>query len=399
MQLPDQNGHFGKFGGRFVPETLMSVLEELAESYEKYKNDPYFIKEFKSYLKNYVGRPSPLYFAKRFSEQLKGAKIYLKREDCNHTGAHKINNALGQALLAKYMGKHNLIAETGAGQHGLATATVAALFGMECKIFMGEIDMARQEVNVEKMRMLGAEVIPVTSGSKTLKDAMNETFRYWMAHPTDTYYLVGTVAGPHPYPMMVRDFQTIIGYETFQQIKEDEQRLPDYIVACVGGGSNAAGIFFPFLKAAEVKLIGVEAAGKGLDTEEFAATLVKGKPGVFHGTYSYVLQDPQGQILEAHSISAGLDYPGVGPEHSFLKDVGRVEYRAVTDAEAVKAHDLLVQTEGIIPALESAHALAEVMKLAPTLSRESIIVVCVSGRGDKDMHTIQKYKEEQKNHE
>lgn len=394
--LPDKGGHYGKYGGRFIPETLMTALEELKNAYEKYKIDDGFVKEFNYYLNSYAGRPSPLYFAKRYSEYLKGAKIYLKREDCNHTGSHKINNALGQALLAKYMGKKKLIAETGAGQHGVATATVAAMFGMECKIFMGEIDIARQELNVYKMKLLGAEVVPVSSGSRTLKDAMNETFRYWMGNSSDTYYLVGSVSGPHPYPEIVRDFQTVIGYETVQQYAEVETGNPDYVVACVGGGSNSIGMFYPFLRYPEVKLIGVEAAGKGIDTAKTAATLNRGRPGIFHGTYSYVLQDEYGQINEAYSVSAGLDYPGVGPEHSYLKDAGRVVYEAVTDEEAVRAFHILTEYEGIIPALESSHALGFVARLAPTLPRDKKIIVCLSGRGDKDIGSIQKFDAENK---
>jgi tryptophan synthase beta chain len=385
--LPDEQGHFGVYGGRYVPETLMPALYELAEAYEKAKADPEFNKELKYYLKQYVGRDNPLYFAERLTNYCGGAKIYLKREDLNHTGAHKINNTLGQVLLANRMGKKRIIAETGAGQHGVATATAAALFGLECAVFMGEEDIHRQELNVFRMKLLGAEVISVTSGSRTLKDAMNEAIRDWVTNVEDTFYVLGSVGGPHPYPMIVRDFQAVIGEETKAQLTEAEGRLPDYAVACVGGGSNAMGMFYPFLND-EVKLIGVEAAGRGVNTEEHAATLTKGTPGVLHGAMSYLLQDQDGQILHAHSISAGLDYPGVGPEHAYLKDQGRVKYEAVTDDEALEGFKVLCRTEGIIPALESSHAIAQTLKLAPKLSQDEIIVVCLSGRGDKDVQTI-----------
>lgn len=386
--LPDKNGYFGDFGGRFVPETLMPALEELIAAYVQVQNDDDFQKEFKYYLAHYVGRPSPLYFARGLTEFLGGARIYLKREDLNHTGAHKINNTMGQVLLARRMGKRRIIAETGAGQHGVATATVAAMFGLECAIYMGEEDIHRQSLNVFRMRLLGAEVVPVTSGSRTLKDAMNEAMRDWVTNIATTYYLVGSVAGPHPYPMMVRDFQKVIGEEAREQIQEQAGRLPDYVIACVGGGSNAMGIFHRFLVDEQVKLIGVEAAGHGLDTTQHAATLNQGKPGVLHGSLSYLLQDGDGQIAPVHSISAGLDYPGVGPEHSFLKESERAHYITATDREALDAFKMLCRTEGIIPALESAHALAEAVRLAPKLSRESVILVNLSGRGDKDVHTV-----------
>ncbi|MQL51599.1 tryptophan synthase subunit beta [Desulfofundulus thermobenzoicus] len=388
MSLPDERGYFGPFGGRYVPETLMPALEELTAAYRQASQDPAFQKELEYYLRQYVGRPSPLYFARRLSDHCGGARIYLKREDLNHTGAHKINNTIGQILLARRMGKKRVIAETGAGQHGVATATAAALFGLECAVYMGEEDMARQALNVFRMRLLGAAVVPVTAGSRTLKDAMNEAMRDWVTNVETTYYLVGSVAGPHPYPVMVRDFQRIIGVETRRQILEATGRLPDVILACVGGGSNAMGIFHPFLEDEGVKLIGVEAAGRGLETGKHAATLTRGRPGVLHGSMSYVLQDEDGQINLAHSISAGLDYPGVGPEHSYLKVTGRVEYTTVTDGEALEAFQLLSRTEGIIPALESAHALARAVKLAPEMPRESIMVVNLSGRGDKDVETV-----------
>lgn len=386
--LPDSSGYFGAYGGRFVPETLMPALEELDQAYRCVKDDPEFHRELEHYLKNYVGRPSSLYFAEGLTRHCGGARIYLKREDLNHTGAHKINNTIGQSLLARRMGKGRVIAETGAGQHGVATATAAALFGFECAVYMGEEDIRRQSPNVFRMRLLGAEVIPVSSGSRTLKDAMNEAIRDWVTNVRDTFYMIGTVAGPHPYPAMVRDFQAVIGVEAKSQILEQAGRLPDYVVACVGGGSNAMGIFHPFLSDAGVNLVGVEAAGRGLDTEEHAATLSRGSAGVLHGTLSYLLQDENGQIQNAHSISAGLDYPGIGPEHSYLKDTGRVTYTAATDSEALEAFHLLCQTDGIIPALESSHALAEAMKLAPTLPRESVIVVNLSGRGDKDIPAV-----------
>ncbi|MBE3588728.1 MAG: tryptophan synthase subunit beta [Thermoanaerobacteraceae bacterium] len=388
MSLPDERGYFGPFGGRYVPETLMPALEELTAAYRQASQDPAFQKELEYYLRQYAGRPSPLYYARRLSEHCGGARIYLKREDLNHTGAHKINNTIGQILLARRMGKKRVIAETGAGQHGVATATAAALFGLECAVYMGEEDMARQALNVFRMRLLGATVVPVTAGSRTLKDAMNEAMRDWVTNVETTYYLVGSVAGPHPYPVMVRDFQRIIGVETRRQILEATGRLPDVILACVGGGSNAMGIFHPFLEDAGVKLVGVEAAGRGLETGKHAATLTRGRPGVLHGSMSYVLQDEDGQINLAHSISAGLDYPGVGPEHSYLKVTGRVEYTTVTDTEALEAFQLLSRTEGIIPALESAHALARAIKMAPEMPRESIMVVNLSGRGDKDVETV-----------
>jgi len=391
MQMPDEHGRFGRFGGRYVPETLMNALFELEEAYLNYSKDPEFVVELDGLLRQYSGRPTPLYFAARLTERLGGAKVYLKREDLNHTGAHKINNALGQGLLAKRMGKTKVIAETGAGQHGVASATVAALLGLECKVFMGEEDMKRQELNVFRMRLLGAEVVPVTSGTRTLKDACNETLRYWVSHVEDTYYILGSATGPHPYPMMVRDFQRVIGVEAREQILAAEGRLPDVIVAAVGGGSNAIGIFHPFLEDREVKLIGVEAGGRGIDTAEHAATLTKGRQGVFQGSLSYVLQDEHGQVLPAHSISAGLDYPGIGPEHSWLKDSGRAEYVPITDAEALEALQVLSASEGIIPALESAHAVAQAIKLAPTLPKDAIVIVNLSGRGDKDVEPIMGY--------
>lgn len=389
--IPDGLGHFGPFGGRFVPETLIPALEELASAYEAVKEDPQFQQRLNYYLRHYVGRPTPLYFAERLTRQLGGAKIYLKREDLCHTGAHKINNCLGQILLAERMGKPRVIAETGAGQHGVATATVCALFGFQCDIYMGAEDVERQALNVFRMRLLGARVIPVDAGSRTLKDAINEAFRDWVTNVRTTYYLFGTVAGPHPYPMIVRDFQSVIGWETREQIFEAEGRLPDAIVACVGGGSNAMGIFYPFLEDSSVRLIGVEAAGHGLETGLHAATLTAGRPGVLHGSHSYLLQDEYGQVCETHSISAGLDYPGVGPEHSYLKTTGRAEYRTATDQEALEAFKLLARTEGVIPALESAHAIAEVVRLAPELGEGAIIVVNLSGRGDKDVQQVQKY--------
>ena len=390
-QLPDQHGRFGPFGGRFVPETLMNALIELEEAYDRYSQDEEFNKELNYLLSEYSGRETPLYHAEQLSRHLGGPKIYLKREDLNHTGAHKINNAIGQGLLAKRMGKNKVIAETGAGQHGVATATVAALLGLECKVFMGEEDTERQQLNVFRMKLLGAEVIPVTSGTRTLKDAGNEALRYWVSNVEDTFYVLGSVVGPHPYPMMVRNFQRIIGDETRRQIQDIEGRLPDVIVAAVGGGSNAIGMFYPFIGDQNVKLVGVEAAGKGVDTEFHAATMSKGTHGVFQGSMSYLLQDEYGQVQPAHSISAGLDYPGVGPEHSYLKDIERAKYVPITDQEALDALQLLSRTEGIIPALESAHAVAQVVKLAPELTADDIVVICLSGRGDKDVESIMKY--------
>ncbi|MEW6661390.1 MAG: tryptophan synthase subunit beta [Bacillota bacterium] len=383
-------GYFGEFGGKYVPETLMSALTELETAYERYKEEPRFKEEMEYYFKTYVGRPTPFYFAKRLTEHLGGAKIYLKREDLNHTGAHKINNSLGQTLLAKKMGKKKIIAETGAGQHGVASATAAALLDCECTVFMGAEDVKRQSLNVFRMKLLGAQVIEVTSGTQTLKDATNEALRHWVASVQDSHYVIGSVVGPHPYPTMVRDFQSIIGEEAKQQILEREGKLPDYLVACVGGGSNALGLFHPFVHDREVKMVGVEAAGYGINTGHHAASLTAGTKGVLHGALSYILQDSDGQVLPAHSISAGLDYPGVGPEHSYYKDSGRAEYHAITDEEALAAFQTLSRLEGIIPALESAHALAYVMKLAPGLSPEQVIVVNLSGRGDKDVQTVSK---------
>jgi len=382
---PDLKGHFGAYGGRFVAETLMPLVLDLERAYDEAKRDPAFQAELSGMLTHYVGRESPLYFAERLTEHLGGAKIYLKREDLNHTGAHKINNCLGQILLARRMGKTRIIAETGAGQHGVATATVAARFGLPCVVYMGEVDIERQKPNVFRMRLLGAEVRPVTSGSRTLKDAMNEALRDWVTNVHDTFYIIGSAAGPHPYPQLVRDFQTVIGNETRAQMQEREGRLPDMVVACVGGGSNAIGMFHPFLDDSGVQIHGVEASGDGLDTERHAATLTKGTPGVLHGARSYLLQDRDGQILEAHSISAGLDYPGVGPEHSWLKDQGRVQYFSASDKDALEAFVLLSKLEGIIPALESAHAIAHVMRVAPQMGKDKIIAVCLSGRGDKDV--------------
>jgi tryptophan synthase beta chain len=390
-QVPDEHGRFGRFGGRYVPETLMNALVELEDAYKRYKDDPDFIEEVRYLQQQYSGRPTPLYYAERLTHLLGGAKIYLKREDLNHTGAHKINNTIGQAVLAKRMGKNKIIAETGAGQHGVASATVAALMGMECKVFMGEEDTKRQQLNVFRMKLLGSEVIPVMSGTRTLKDACNETLRYWVSHVEDTYYILGSVTGPHPYPMMVRDFQRVIGDESRAQILQIEGRLPDAVVACVGGGSNAMGIFYPFIQDAGVKLIGVEAAGRGVDTQEHAATMTKGTPGVFQGSMSYLLQDEFGQVQPAHSISAGLDYPGIGPEHSYLKDSERASYYPITDQEALDALQLLSRTEGIIPALESAHAIAHTVKLAPTMHKDQIIIISLSGRGDKDVESIMSY--------
>jgi tryptophan synthase beta chain len=386
--LPDETGHFGRYGGVFVAETLMAALEELKEAYFRSATDAEFQAEFEYDLKYYVGRPSPIYHARRWSQELGGAQIYLKREDLNHTGAHKINNVLGQAMLARRMGKPRVIAETGAGMHGVATATVAARFGLECVVYMGSEDVKRQAANVARMKMLGATVVPVESGSKTLKDALNEAMRDWVTNIENTFYIIGTVAGPHPYPMMVRDFQCVIGREAKEQMQALIGRQPDAVIACVGGGSNAMGIFHPYLSETAVRLIGVEAAGEGLHTGKHAATLCAGTPGVLHGNRTYLLQDANGQITETHSISAGLDYPGVGPEHAWLRDSKRAEYVAVTDDEALAAFHVLCRMEGIIPALESSHALAYAAKLAPTLSRESALLINLSGRGDKDIHTV-----------
>ncbi len=387
---PDEKGHFGKFGGRFVAETLMPLILDLERHYQQAKSDPSFKAEMDYLLKDYVGRPNPLYYAEPLTKHLGGAKIYLKREELNHTGAHKINNCIGQILLAKRMGKKRIIAETGAGQHGVATATVAARFGLPCVIYMGEVDIERQQPNVFRMRLLGAEVRAVKSGSKTLKDAMNEALRDWVTNVHDTFYIIGTVAGPHPYPMLVRDFQCIIGEETREQMIEREGRIPDSLVACIGGGSNAMGMFHPFLDDRSVQIYAVEAAGEGLETARHAASLAKGVPGVLHGNRTFLLQNEDGQIEEAHTISAGLDYPGIGPEHAWLHDVGRVNYVSATDKEALEAFQLLSRIEGIIPALESSHAIAQVMKLAPKLPKDHLMAVCLSGRGDKDIYTVAK---------
>ena len=386
--LPDQRGHFGPYGGVFVAETLMEPIEELRVAYQRYMKDPEFIAELDHDLQHYVGRPSPIYHAERLSRQLGGAQIFLKREDLNHTGAHKVNNTIGQALLAKRMGKTRIIAETGAGQHGVATATVAARLGLECVVYMGEVDVARQAPNVLRMRLLGAEVVPVSSGSKTLKDALNEAMRDWVTNVDNTFYIIGTVAGPHPYPAMVRDFQAIIGRESRDQMLAQTGRLPDALVACVGGGSNAIGLFYPFIGDAEVKMIGVEAAGDGIETGRHSAPLSAGRPGVLHGNRTYLMEDDDGEIIETHSISAGLDYPGVGPEHAWLKDSGRAEYVAITDTEAMEGFHALTRLEGIIPALESSHAVAYAMKLAPTLPKTQQLLINLSGRGDKDINTI-----------
>jgi len=385
---PDERGHFGPYGGVFVAETLMEALKELRLNYEKYLQDEAFLAELDADLAHYVGRPSPVYHAERWSRELGGAQIYLKREDLNHTGAHKVNNTIGQALLAKRMGKTRIIAETGAGQHGVATATVAARLGLECVVYMGAVDIVRQEANVYRMRLLGAEVRAVESGSKTLKDALNEAMRDWVTNIDDTFYIIGTVAGPHPYPAMVRDFQAIIGREARQQMQQQAGCLPDALVACVGGGSNAIGLFYPFLDDKSVAIYGVEAAGDGLETGHHAAPLCAGRPGVLHGNRTYLMEDNDGQIIETHSISAGLDYPGVGPEHAWLKDCGRAQYVAITDNEALAAFHALTRIEGIIPALESSHALAYAAKLAPTMEKDQIILVNLSGRGDKDIHTV-----------
>jgi tryptophan synthase beta chain len=388
MRVPDKNGHFGIYGGRYVSETLMPALLELEDAYNYYKNEHSFKKELNYYLKQYVGRETPLYFAERFTKHLGGAKVFLKREDLNHTGAHKINNTIGQILLAKRMGKKRIIAETGAGQHGVATATVAALFGLECVIYMGTEDIERQSLNVFRMRLLGAQVKSVSSGSNTLKDAMNEALRDWITNVRNTFYIIGSVAGPHPYPVMVRDFQKVIGEETKRQILSLENKLPDYLVACVGGGSNAIGIFYPFIKHKRIEMFGVEAAGEGLRSGKHSASICAGKVGVLHGNKNYLLQDKNGQIKSAHSVAAGLDYPGVGPEHCYLHDLKRVNYVSVTDKEALKGFETLSLTEGIMPALESAHALAYVMKLSPRLKKDKIIIVNLSGRGDKDIHIV-----------
>jgi len=389
--VPDRRGHFGPYGGRYVAETLMPALAELERAYAKARRDPRFRKEFQFYLREYVGRETPLYFAERLTRKLCGAKIYLKREDLCHTGAHKINNTIGQILLALRMGKQRIIAETGAGQHGVATATVAARFGLECEIFMGQEDVRRQSLNVFRMKLLGAKVRVVTSGSQTLKDAMNEALRDWVTNVRTTYYLIGSVAGPHPYPMMVRDFQSVIGREARRQILAKENRLPDYLIACVGGGSNCMGLFFPFLRDRKVKMIGVEAGGLGLGTGKHSATIQRGAVGVLHGSKSYVLQDDKGQITETHSVAAGLDYPGVGPELSYLRDSGRVEFDSATDEQAIDSLKFLAEIEGIIPALESAHAISVLRRLAPSLSKRQIIIVNLSGRGDKDMITVGDY--------
>ncbi|MBT5027522.1 MAG: tryptophan synthase subunit beta [Nitrospinaceae bacterium] len=387
-KLPDEGGHYGQFGGKYVIETLMPALEQLERVYEEAKNDPQFHKDLQYYLQHYVGRPTALYHAQRLTEHLGGAKIYLKREDLTHTGAHKINNTIGSALLALRMGKKRVIAETGAGQHGVATATAASLFGLECDVFMGEDDMRRQALNVFRMRLLGANVIPVTAGTRTLKDATSEAIRNWITTVESTHYIIGSVVGPHPYPMIVRDFQKVIGEESTEQIMEMEGRLPNACVACVGGGSNSMGLFHPFIDKKDVRLIGVEAAGLGVDTDKHGASLTKGSPGVLHGMMSYLLHDEDGQVTEAHSISAGLDYPGVGCEHSHLKETGRAQYVSITDDEAMEGFKLLAKLEGIIPALESSHAIAHVMKMAPTMKKDEIILVCLSGRGDKDVNQV-----------
>ena len=388
LSVPDDGGRFGAFGGRYIPEMLMPAIEQLAEAYQSAKADPAFQRSVAACLADYAGRPTPLYFAERMTEELAGANIYLKREDLAHSGAHKINNTVGQALLAARMGKRRVIAETGAGQHGVATAMAAARFGLECDVYMGEEDMRRQRLNVFRMKLLGARVVPVGTGSRTLKDATNEAFRDWMGSVEHTHYIIGSVVGPHPYPMMVRDFQSVIGKEARKQIIEKEGRLPDAIVACIGGGSNAAGIFYPFVSDEDVRLIGVEAAGEGLESRRHAASLNRGEPGVLHGSLSYVLQDAEGQTLPVHSVSAGLDYPGVGPEHSFYKDAGRAEYTAVTDQEAIGAFRFCSRFEGIIPALESSHAIAHVIKIAPEMDKGELLVVNLSGRGDKDCFEV-----------
>jgi tryptophan synthase beta chain len=388
-QQPDANGHFGPYGGAFVSETLTYAIQELSAAYEKYRADPEFVREFKCELAHFVGRPSPIYHAARMSREMGGAQIYLKREDLNHTGAHKINNTIGQAMLARRMGKPRVIAETGAGQHGVATATICARYGMECVVYMGSEDVKRQSPNVYRMKLLGATVVPVESGSRTLKDALNEALRDWVTNVENTFYIIGTVAGPHPYPMMVRDFQSVIGEECIQQMPTMHQgRQPDAVIACVGGGSNAMGIFYPYIGYSATRLIGVEAAGEGLESGKHSASLQRGAPGVLHGNRTYILQDGNGQITETHSVSAGLDYPGVGPEHAYLKDIGRAEYVGITDAEALQAFHYLCRTEGIIPALESSHAVAHAMKLAATMKPDQSILVNLSGRGDKDIGTV-----------
>ncbi len=386
--LPDEKGHFGPYGGVFVAETLIEALDQLKSAYARYREDPEFCAEFDYELKHYVGRPSPVYHARRWTEHFGGAQVYLKREDLNHTGAHKINNTVGQALLARRLGKKRVIAETGAGQHGVATATIAARYGMECVVYMGSEDIKRQAQNVYRMKLLGASVVPVESGSKTLKDALNEAMRDWVTNVESTFYIIGTVAGPHPYPMMVRDFQSVIGRESIQQMQEQTGRQPDAVLACVGGGSNAMGIFHPYIPHENVRLIGVEAAGLGIESGKHSATLTAGRPGVLHGNRTYLMQDEDGQIIETHSISAGLDYPGVGPEHAWLKDSGRAEYVSITDDEALAAFHNLCRLEGIIPALESSHALAYAAKIAPHMKSDQILLINLSGRGDKDMHTV-----------
>ena len=392
---PDEHGHFGIFGGRYVAETLMPLILDVEKAYDEMKDDPEFREEFRSYLKHYVGRPTALFYAERLTKRLAGAKIYFKREDLNHTGAHKVNNCMGQILLAKRMGKNRIIAETGAGMHGVATATVCALFDLPCTVYMGDKDIERQAPNVARMKLLGAEIVPVTSGSSSLKDAMNDALRDWVANVGDTYYLIGTVAGPHPYPTMVRDFQSVIGEEIRTQMLEMEGRLPDSLLACIGGGSNAMGTFHPFLDDEGVRIIAVEASGKGISTGQHAASLSAGVPGVLHGNRTYLLQDGDGQIKEAHSVSAGLDYPGIGPEHAWLHDTGRAEYVSITDSEAVEAFQLTTRLEGIIPALEPAHAVAHAMKIAGDLPADHLMVINMSGRGDKDMGSVAKYLEEQ----
>ncbi len=389
-QYPDESGHFGKFGGRFVAETLMPLILQVEQEYKKARKDPKFKKELNYYLKHYVGRPSPLYFAERITKKIGGPKIYFKRDELNHTGAHKINNCVGQILLARKMGKKRIVAETGAGQHGLATATVCALFDLECLVYMGEEDIKRQAPNVFKMKLLGAKIIPVNSGTSTLKDAMNEALRDWVSNVTDTFYVIGTVAGPHPYPLMVRDFQSVIGKEAKKQILKAEKRLPTHLIACIGGGSNALGLFYPFLKEEKIKIIGVEAGGYGISSNKHAASILKGKPGILHGNYTYLLQDKNGQILDAHSISAGLDYPGIGPEHSWLNEVGRVEYVSSTDTEALDAFQLCSKLEGIIPALEPSHALAYIFKSYKKFKKNDLIIMNMCGRGDKDIFSVSK---------